>query len=75
MQAFLVNSVRRGADVGERVSSRAQMRGGCMQDFFGRLPRAERKSAIKDEGASELELLAMGKSFGRSAERLRGMSV
>ena len=62
------------ADVGERVSSRAQMRG-CMQDFFGRLPRAERKSAIKDGGASEFELLAMGKSFGRSAERLRGMSV
>ena len=30
------------ADVGERESSRAQMRG-CMQDFFGRLPRAERK--------------------------------
>ena len=43
---------------------------GCMQDFFGRLPRAKRKSAIKDE----LLPFSNGEIFG-AAERLSGMSV
>ena len=41
-----------------------------MQDFFGRLPRVKRKSAIKDEVA-----FSNGEIFGAAEERLSGMSV